>query len=192
MKPKRVLFICTVNRNRSVVAEYFLRDLLSKQKGPLKEEVEVWSAGMGYSPEQIRILEAEGKFWDRPVFGLSPYPYIIETMKRRGHDLASKISKEMTRATIVDADLIIVFTRYQKEKIMSLYGSTDGRVFTIQEFVDYTGYLVSRDDSFPGWSYDDETKGWFFPDSLLEGSTTEIEHMVWWGMDKFTRFLSQS
>lgn len=190
MKSKTILFACTVNRNRSIVAESFLRGLLKNRKDVLSQ-VEVVSAGVGYSRDEVKMLGAGGKHWKKPVFGLPPYPYIVETMIRRGLDVSWKRSKEITQTMIKKTDLVIVFTEYQKRKILSIHPPTEGRIFTMQEFVGYTGYLVGRDHSFPGWSFDDQTKGWIFSDSYLEGSTTEIEHMLWWGVDRVINFLGK-
>lgn len=187
---KFVLFVDEANRCRSVLAEYRLQEMLSKRKDMLAQEVEVASAGIGYSPESIDWLKAQGKHYDKPSakFGLPPYPYAIESMKWRGLDISKSRSKELTQAMVERANLIIAFEDSQKEKV---YPRAQGKVFTLQEFVGYTGYLLNIDWSVPiPWVLDPETKDWIFPDSYLEGTVTEIEHMLWWGIDRFIDFLS--
>ena len=187
-----VLFVCAVNRFRSVVGEYRLREMLNRGKDTLVQELEVTSAGCGLSPEDVKMLEAEGKLWDKPVFGLPPYPYAIDSMRRRGLDISTSRSKELTDAMVNRADLIIVFEDSQKQKILSLYSSANEKVFTLQELVGYTGYLANIDYSIPGCVPNPDTKSWTFPDFYLEASITEIEHMLWWGIDKIIDFLKHS
>lgn len=184
-----ILFVCAVNRFRSVIGEYRLNEILSRRKDNLNLEIEVTSAGIGLSADDIELLEAEGKFWREPVFGLPPYPYAIASMRRRGLDISNSRSKELTREMVNKADLIIAFEDSQKQIILSPYNAVTGRVFTLQELVGYTGYLVNTDYSFPGAKPNPETRSWTFPDSFLEASITEIEHMLWWGIDRFVEML---
>jgi len=186
--PKYVLFVCAVNRFRSVVAEYYLREIIHQRKDRLKG-IRVSSAGVGLSPEDIQLLADHGEYWeDKPVFGLSPYPYAIESMKRRGIDISGSRSKELTRAMVDKAELIIVFQDSQKEQIGSLFPLSRGKVYTLQELVGYDGYLVNTDYSFPGTAPNPETKGLVIPDSCQEGTIAEISHMIWWGADRILGF----
>jgi protein-tyrosine-phosphatase len=186
--PKNVLFVCAVNRFRSVVAEYYLKEIMQKREDSLKQ-IRVSSAGVGLSPEDSQLLATYGEHWDRPVFGLSPYPYAIESLKRRRIDISSSRSKELTKAIAEGADLIIVFQDSQRDQIWSLYPSSQGKVYTLQGLVGYDGYLVNTDYSFPGTVPNPETKALTIPDSCLEGTITEITHMLWWGLDRIIDFL---
>jgi protein-tyrosine-phosphatase len=187
--PKHLLFVCAVNRFRSVVAEYYLRELIQKRKDGLAREIRVSSAGVGLSPEDRQLLAAHGQHWDRPVFGLPPYPYATESMKRRRIDISGSRSKELAGATADGADLIIVFQDSQIDQIGSLYPPSRGKVYTLQGLVGYDGYLVNTDYSFPGTVPDPATKALTIPDSYLEGTITEITHMLWWGLDRVINFL---
>jgi protein-tyrosine-phosphatase len=186
--PKHLLFVCAVNRFRSVVAEYYLRELI-QQRGDGFEEIRASSAGVGLSPEDHQLLAAHGQHWDRPVFGLPPYPYAIESMKRRQIDVSGSRSKELDGAMVDRADLIIVFQDSQRDEICSLYPLSRGKVYTLQGLVGYDGYLVNTDYSFPGTVPNPETKALTMPDSCLEGAITEITHMLWWGLDRIINFL---
>jgi protein-tyrosine-phosphatase len=185
---KRLVFVCAVNRFRSVVAEYYLKELIQKRKDGFKE-IRVSSAGVGLSPEDRQLLAAHGQHWDRPVFGLPPYPYAIESMKRRQIDISGSRSKELTGATADGADLIIVFQDSQIDQIRSLYPPSRGKVHTLQGLVGYGGYLVNTDYSFPGTVPNPETKALTIPDACLEGTITEISHMLWWGLDRIIDFI---
>ena len=186
--PKYVLFVCAVNRFRSVVAEYYLREIISKRKDGLKE-IRVSSAGVGSSPEDIELLADHGQHYDRPVFGLPPYSYATESMKRRQIDISGNRSKELTEAMVDEADLIIVFQDSQIEQIVSLYPQSQGKVYTLQELVGYDGYVVNIDYSFPGTLPNPETKSLLIPDACQEGTITEISHMLWWGLERILDFL---
>jgi protein-tyrosine-phosphatase len=184
---KQLLFVCAVNRFRSVVAEYYLRDI-QKRKDRL-EEIQVSSAGVGLSPEDRQLLATYGQHWERPVFGLPPYPYAIESLKRRRIDISGSRSKELTKAMVDGADLIIVFQDSQRDQVCALYPPSRGKVHTLQGLVGYDGYLVNTDYSFPGSVPNPETKALTIPDACLEGTITEITHMLWWGLDRIINFL---
>jgi protein-tyrosine-phosphatase len=186
--PKHLLFVCAVNRFRSVVAECYLKELIQKRGDGFKE-IRVSSAGVGLSPEDRQLLAAHGQHWDRPAFGIPPYPYAIESMKRRQIDISGSRSKELTRAMADGADLIIVFQDSQRDQVCSLYPSSQGKVYTLQGLVGYDGYLVNNDYSFPGTLPDPKTKALTMADSCLEGIITEITHMLWWGLDRIINFI---
>jgi len=186
---KSILFLCTENRCRSVVAEYFLREFLENRKSSFNKEIKVSSAGIGFSAEGIKLLASHGKYWDKPVFGLPPYSYVIEGMRRRGIDVSKSRSRELTKSMVEEADLIIVFENSQKEMVCSQYPQVMSKTFTLQELVGYNGYLVTNDYSFPGAVPNPETKAFIFPDSLLEGSIVEIHHMLWWGINRILGFI---
>ena len=189
--PKYVLFVCAVNRLRSVVGEYYLREIIQQRKGRLSDEILVSSAGIGLSPEDVELLAGYGEHWDRPVFGLPPYPYAIESMKRRQIDISGSKSKELTRTMVGKADLVITFEDSQKNQICSLYPLSEGKVYTLQGLVGFDGYLVNIDYSFPDTIPNSETKALTMPYSKLEGSIVEIIHMIWWGTDRIIGFMEK-
>jgi protein-tyrosine-phosphatase len=186
-----VLFVCSENRTRSVISEYRLRDLLSHREGKLAREIEVASAGCGWTPEDIKTREAKGEIVDKTPFGLPPRPYVIESMKRRGFDISESRSKELNEAIAQEADLVIVFEDVHKESILRRYPTAEGKVFTLQELVGYEGYLINPYYPDGAWVFNSETNSWGFSDWYLEACITEIEHMLWWGLDKIIGFLKK-
>lgn len=182
--PKHILFVCAVNRFRSVVAEYYLREIIRQGKNKLAKEIRVSSAGIGSSPEDIQLLADHGEHYDWPVFGLPPYPYAVESMKRRQIDISGNRSKELTEAMVDEADLIIVFQDSQIEQVTSRYPQSQGKVHTLQELVGYDGYVINIDYSFPNALPNPETKSLLIPESCQEGTIAEISHMIWWGWER--------
>jgi protein-tyrosine-phosphatase len=187
--PKHVLFVCAVNRFRSVVAEYYLREIIRQRKNGPAKEIRVSSAGVGLSPEDIQLLADHGEHYDKPVFGIPPYPYAVESMKRRQIDISGNRSKELTKAMVDEAELIIVFQDSHRDKIVSLYPPSQGKVYTLQELVGYDGYVVNIDYSFPGTLPNPETKSLLIPEPCQEGTITEVSHMIWWGLERIIDLL---
>jgi hypothetical protein len=54
----RLVFVCAVNRFRSVIAHYLFKDILAHTRA-LDQEIDVTSAGI-VSEERIQTLEGEG------------------------------------------------------------------------------------------------------------------------------------
>jgi protein-tyrosine-phosphatase len=187
-----VLFVCAENRTRSVICEYRLRQLLIEKGGQLVKEIEVASAGCGWTPEDIEMHENKGEVQYKPLFGLPPHTYTIESMRRRGIDISHYRSKELNEATVRESKLIIVFEDAHKVITLSHYPMAERKVFTLQELVGYDGYLINP--GYPpdgGWIFDPETNSWGFSDWYLEACITEIEHMLWWGLDKIIDLLKK-
>lgn len=110
---KSVLFVCTGNSCRSVMAEGLLKKYL-KELG--KETIEVDSAGvMNYS-------------------GQPPTPETIEVMNKEGIDVSSHRSKNLTRNLIEGADLILVMERMHKDMVVSMVPEASPKTYLLTEF----------------------------------------------------------
>jgi protein-tyrosine-phosphatase len=132
--PKLVLFLCVLNRGRSVIAEHLFRKILSENYPDLAPEVEVSSAGM-VTRELLQAIKKEGIPIERPFFGLPPHENIIGFMSQKGIDISAHRSRGLNRALAEKAALIITTYDFQRDDILSFYPSTKGRVFTFKEFV---------------------------------------------------------
>ncbi len=117
VKKRRVLFVCSGNTCRSVIAEYLLRDYLNKRRPQLKDKVEVVSAG---------------------VFAIDNMPassLAIEVLKREGIDAALHRSRRLSPLLIKGSDLIIVMEEKHKDIVASLDKDIHLRLFHINYFL---------------------------------------------------------
>ncbi len=110
---KTVLFVCTGNSCRSVMAEYLL-----KQSVAGRDNIDVLSAGTGVflqttaSAETITVLQGEG----------------IDTAK-------DHISQPVNTILLKKSDLIIVMTRNHRSQVLERVPAVEKRVYLLKEFI---------------------------------------------------------
>ena len=108
---KTVLFVCTGNSCRSVMAEYLLRNGMAG-----RDDIEILSAGTGVflqstaSAETIAILAEEG-------------------VNAKDH-----ISQPVNTILLKKADLIIVMTRSHRSQVLERVPAVEKRVYLLREF----------------------------------------------------------
>ena len=108
---KCVLFVCTGNSCRSVMAEHLLK---SRLKG--RDDVEVLSAGTNV-------------FFQTPASQET-----ITVLKERGMDAGGHQSRPLGRVMLRKSDLIFAMTRSHRAQILDRTPSVEKRVYLLKEF----------------------------------------------------------
>jgi protein-tyrosine-phosphatase len=187
--PKLVLFVCVLNRGRSVIAEHLFRNILRENYPDLAQEVEVSSAGM-VTRELLQRIRKEGLPISSPFFGLPPHENITSFMSQKGMDISAHRSRGLNRVLAEKAALIITTYDSQRDETLSLYPSTKGRVFTFKQFagVDSLPALERRSVLAVRPKNPDDP---FAPeDKHIEEIIAEIEGYLAQNMPAFLSFLS--
>jgi len=108
---KTVLFICTGNSCRSVMAEYLLRKDLSN-----RDNVEVISAGTSVFIRSSASAET------------------ISVLGREGVDATRHVAQPLTTILLKKSDLIFVMTKVHRQQVLERVPSVEKRIYLLREF----------------------------------------------------------
>jgi tRNA threonylcarbamoyl adenosine modification protein (Sua5/YciO/YrdC/YwlC family) len=110
---KRIIFVCTGNSCRSVMAKGLFEKKL-KEKG--RSDIEVSSAGIA------------------APMGLKASPETQQLLMEEGIDVSNHHAQRATGDMLKRCDLIFVMQRFQEETMLKNYSFLKGRVYLLKEF----------------------------------------------------------
>ena len=108
---KTVLFVCTGNSCRSVMADYLLKDIVKD-----REDVEIFSAGTSVFLQTTASNET------------------IAVLKEKGIDAAAHFSRPIDTILLKQADLIFVMTKEHRRQVLEYVPDVSERVYLLKEF----------------------------------------------------------
>lgn len=110
---KRVLFVCTGNSCRSVMAQGLLK---KKLKDLRRSDVEVLSAGI------------------MSVVGMSATANTKEVLQKQGIDVSDHRAVQLTKELIDESDIVLVMEKIHEERVLNIAPEAKNRVFLLKEF----------------------------------------------------------
>lgn len=156
MVSKVILFVCYGNICRSPMAEGLLKKMLKDFDDPVK--IEVLSAGLN-------------------AYGGPPTREARAVMRKKGVDIPSFTSKQLTEDLIEKVDLILTMEKSYKDTIILRHPKSEHKVFTLKEFA---GETKDMDINDPYW------KGM----EAYERCAKEIELTLAKALERIVEFLS--
>jgi protein-tyrosine-phosphatase len=185
------LFVCCGNRERSVIAERLLQQKLVDDFPTLTKKVKIGSAGI-VPKEYLRHAEANGIIFQPPHFGKNPNVYALQYLTKKGIDISSYRSRELTENMVMEADLILAIDRLIKEEVLYVYPEASGKVFTFKEFVWGTNCQnPDIGDPMKLPEIDEATGIWIWPEGYPDHYIAEIEQCLSYGIDKFIQYIRE-
>lgn len=112
---KRILFVCTGNSCRSVIAEFLLKKMI-KESGALNpEEYKIYSAGIN------------------PMEGMTPPKNTVKVLMNEGINISGYRARRVTPNMIDKADVVLVMQDYHKESVNSMTEDKN-KVYLLKEY----------------------------------------------------------
>ena len=132
--PKRLLFVCIFNIQRSVAAEYIFRNMLAKKKPDEAKRIEVMSAGF-IGQELNQWFQEKSIPLPDPLFDRPSTERVKAILLERGIDISRHRSRPADRAALQKSDIIIPFLPILKRDILTTYPEGAERIFLPKELL---------------------------------------------------------
>ncbi|MFA5144622.1 MAG: L-threonylcarbamoyladenylate synthase [Candidatus Omnitrophota bacterium] len=125
LRKKNILFVCTGNSCRSVMAEAVLKKILKEKN---RDDVEVVSAGI------------------MMMGGTGATESTREILRKRGMDVSGHISQRITPDMVKKADMILVMEQLQEKRILEMFPEVKFKLFLLKEFAKISDNSLEIDD----------------------------------------------
>lgn len=119
---KKILFVCTGNSCRSVMAEGLLKKMIKETGG---RDIEVYSAGTA------------------AISGFAPTDKTIEVMKRDGIDVSGYKTAKLTPDIIRKADLILTMDNAHKDRVADFVPEAKDKTYLLREYINKKSDILS-------------------------------------------------
>ncbi len=147
--PKRVLFVCLFNLQRSVVAESMFEQLLAADGPAEVEGIEVLSAG--FVGQGVRAWFRElGLAIPDPPFGREMPGATRTALLERGIDISGYRSREADLDLLTSSDLVICMLPEIRRDLVGAHRELEGKLFVLQDFLEAeTEFYWEKTSTFP-------------------------------------------
>lgn len=125
----KIMFICTGNICRSVMADWLMKKKLEEKN---ITNIEVYSSGIFAMQDDVSTYEA------------------IEVMEEYGVDLKKHRATPTIKSNIKEMDLILCMTISHKQTLINMYPDLKDKIFTLKEYVEVTEKGIEIRDP---WGY---------------------------------------
>lgn len=117
---RTILFVCTGNTCRSIMAEALFKDMLGKKKDKFRN---------------IKVISAGTCAWE----GDGASPQAVEVLREKGIDITDHSSTPLTPKLIKDSDLILTMTLNHKQAVLYMRPEAKEKTYTLKEYaLDYS------------------------------------------------------